>query len=168
MRQFSKFSLILILCLLSAASGQLLTRSQAPSPDTEPEAEISRTFSIVAVDPESGVCGAAVASKYPAVGKVVPYVRPGVGAFCTQHWHNPEWGELALDMLAKDTLPEQVVAELLRDDDNREKRQLAIIDMSGRVAVHNPTKADPAGIWWGAVSGKYGSSFYNVLKIESN
>ena len=49
------------------------------------EAGVSGTFSIVAVDPNTGVCGAAVASKYPAVGKVVPYARAGVGAFCTQH-----------------------------------------------------------------------------------
>lgn len=55
--------------------------------------EITATFSIVAVDPENHVCGAAVASKYPAVGKVVPYVRAGVGAFCTQHHHVPKWGE---------------------------------------------------------------------------
>ncbi len=45
---------------------------------------LTATFSIVAVDPESGICGAAVASKYPAVGKVVPYVRAGIGGFCTQ------------------------------------------------------------------------------------
>jgi len=43
-----------------------------------PKAGVSGTFSIVAVDPNTGVCGAAVASKYPAVGKVVPYARAGV------------------------------------------------------------------------------------------
>jgi len=137
--------------------------TRVESPDTEPEARLSGTFSIVAVDPESGICGAAVASKYPAVGKVVPYVRAGVGAFCTQHRHNPEWGELALDMLAKDYLPEQVLGELLRDDAQREKRQLAIIDMSGRAANRNPAQADPSGIWWGAVSGKYYSCQGNTL-----
>jgi uncharacterized Ntn-hydrolase superfamily protein len=126
-------------------------------------ADVTGTFSIVAVDPESGVCGAAVASKYPAVGKIVPYVRAGVGAFCTQHWHNPKWGELALDMLAKHYLPEQVLAELLLNDDQREKRQLAIIDMSGRAANRNPSKADPSGIWWGAVSGKYYACQGNTL-----
>ncbi len=127
------------------------------------EAEVSGTFSIVAVDPNAGVCGAAVASKYPAVGKVVPYVRAGVGAFCTQHWHNPEWGERALDMLEKGRLPEQVLAELLRNDDRRDKRQLAIIDMSGRAANRNPAKADPSGVWWGAVSGKYYACQGNTL-----
>ncbi|MHC4242603.1 MAG: DUF1028 domain-containing protein, partial [Planctomycetota bacterium] len=109
------------------------------------EAEVSGTFSIVAVDPNAGVCGAAVASKYPAVGKIVPHARAGVGAFCTQHWHNPKWGERALDMLGKGHLPEQVLGELLDNDAHRDKRQLAIIDMSGRAANRNPAKADPSG-----------------------
>ncbi|MCX5646923.1 MAG: DUF1028 domain-containing protein [Phycisphaerae bacterium] len=128
-----------------------------------PTAEVSGTFSIVAVDPNTGVCGAAVASKYPAVGKVVPYVRAGVGAFCTQHWHNPPWGEQALDLLAKGELPEQILAELLRDDPERDKRQLAIIDMSGRAANRNPANADPSGLWWGAASGRYYACQGNTL-----
>jgi len=127
------------------------------------QADFSGTFSIVAVDPDTGVCGAAVASKYPSVGKVVPYVRAGVGAFCTQHWHKPAWGEVALDLLAKGYLPEQVLSELLRDDTQPDKRQLAIIDMSGRAANRNPAKADPSGNWWGAVSGKYYACQGNTL-----
>ena len=81
--------------------------------------EISHTFSIVAVDPASGVCGAAVASMFPAVGKVVPYTRAGVGAFCTQHHHNPEWGLQALDLLENGELPEEVLGQLLHDDPQR-------------------------------------------------
>jgi uncharacterized Ntn-hydrolase superfamily protein len=104
-----------------------------------------------------------VASKYPAVGKIVPYVRGGVGAFCTQHWHNPKWGERALDMLGKGHLPEQVLGELLEKDALRDKRQLAIIDMSGRAANRNPAKADPSGVWWGAASGKYYACQGNTL-----
>jgi len=127
------------------------------------EGEISGTFSIVAVDPNTGVCGTAVVSKYPAVGKVVPYVRAGVGAFCTQHWHNPKWGERALDMLAKGDLPEQVLGQLLKNDSLRDKRQLAIIDMTGRAANRNPAKADPSGVWWGAFSGKYYACQGNTL-----
>ncbi len=128
-----------------------------------PKAGVSGTFSIVAVDPNTGVCGAAVASKYPAVGKVVPYARAGVGAFCTQYGHNPDWAEPALDMLAKGDLPEQVLAELLRDDAHRDKRQLAIIDMSGRAANRNPANANPSGTWWGAASGKYYACQGNTL-----
>ena len=142
------------------------THSTSAKPATgEPACRfgVSGTFSIVAVDPNTGVCGAAVASKYPAVGHVVPYVRAGVGAFCTQHWHNPDWGEHALDLLADGMLPEQVLAELLRDDERRDKRQLAIIDMSGRAANRNCAQADPSGIWWGSAAGRFYACQGNTL-----
>ena len=121
------------------------------------------TFSIVAADPEAGVCGAAVASKFPAVGRVVPYVRAGVGAFCTQHEHVPDWGERALDLLAAGKLPEEVLGQLLRDDPDRDKRQLAIIDMAGRAANRNPARPDPSGWYWGAMSGRYYACQGNTL-----
>lgn len=148
---------------LSRFGNNTICQPNWESPCLQPEADFTGTFSIVAVDPERGVCGAAVASKYPAVGKIVPYVRAGVGAFCTQHQHNPDWGEPALDLLAKRYLPEQVLAELLRNDTQRDKRQLAVIDMSGRAANRNPAKADPSGTWWGAVSGKYYACQGNTL-----
>src|SRR5436309_2373625 len=72
------------------------------------------TFSIAAVDPEAGVCGGAVASKYPAVGKVVVHARAGVGAFCTQHYGLQKWGTPALDALADGKLPEEVLTGLLK------------------------------------------------------
>ena len=117
--------------------------------------EITATFSIIAVDPDNHVCGAAVASKYPAVGKVVPYVRADVGAFCTQHHHVPKWGEPALDLLQAGKRPEAVIAELLKDDKTPELRQLAIIDMQGQAAVHNPTAAPEGSRYWGAMTGRF-------------
>jgi uncharacterized Ntn-hydrolase superfamily protein len=142
----------------------LVSRSPSAAPeDTEPEQGISRTFSIVAADPESGVCGAAVASKYPAVGKVVAYARGGVGAFCTQHFHNPAWGEKALDLLADGKQVEEVLAELLRGDRLPDQRQLAIIDRHGRTANHNPTKAGRPSLYWGAQSGRYYACQGNTL-----
>ena len=134
-----------------------------PADEVLPSVEKSATFSIVAVDPESGECGAVVASKYPAVGKVVPYARAGVGAFCTQHWHNPKWGERALDLLADGKLPEEVLGELLRNDERRYKRQLAIIDMQGRAANRNPADADEGGIYWGAMSRRFYACQGNTL-----
>jgi len=135
----------------------------ADSRGREKEDDVTATFSIVAADPETGICGAAVASKYAAVGEVVPYVRAGVGAFCTQHWHNPPWGEKALDLLEQGKLPEEVLGELLRDDPKKDKRQLAIIDMEGRAANRNPAQADPSGIYWGAMSGRYYACQGNTL-----
>jgi uncharacterized Ntn-hydrolase superfamily protein len=125
--------------------------------------EITATFSIVAVDPESGICGAAVASKYPAVGRVVPYVRADVGAICTQHYHVPKWGEPALDMLEQGQAPEAVIHELLKNDKDAELRQLAIIDMQGRTAVHNPTNAGVDSRYWGAMTGRHYSCQGNTL-----
>lgn len=116
---------------------------------------ISATFSIVAVDPEAGVVGAAVASRYPAVGRVVPFVRAGAGGICTQHNHVPAWGGPALDALARGTPPDRVLADLLRDDPDRELRQLAIIDMQGRAAVHNPTTAPARSRYWAAMTGRF-------------
>lgn len=129
--------------------------AEPPATPSPARPEITATFSIVAVDPENHVCGAAVASKYPAVGKVVPYVRADVGAFCTQHHHVPKWGEPALDLLQAGKRPEAVLFELLKEDKDSELRQLAIIDMQGRAAVHNPTEAPAGSRYWGAMTGRF-------------
>lgn len=152
---------LLVLGVLVAFSS---ARAAAPEGEAGSRgAGITATFSIVAVDPEGGVCGAAVASKYPAVGRVVPYVRAGVGAFCTQHWHEPKWGEPALDALAAGKSPQQGLADLVKDDPRRDLRQLAIIDMQGRTAQHNPTAADGKSLYWGAMSGRFYACQGNTL-----
>jgi uncharacterized Ntn-hydrolase superfamily protein/inosine-uridine nucleoside N-ribohydrolase len=150
--------------VMSTAFNGVSNLKAAPESDSGAPADgITATFSIVGVDPETGVCGAAVASKYPAVGKVVPYVRSGVGAFCTQHWHNPKIGERALDLLAAGKPPEEVLAELLRDDPQREQRQLAIIDTRGRAANRNPSGAEKSSEYWGAMTGKFYACQGNTL-----
>ena len=136
---------------------------QAQSSSVTPAAGISRTFSIVAVDPETGICGAAVASKYPKVGRVVPAARAGVGAFCTQYWHNPDWREEALDRLEAGSSPTEVVADLLDADDRVGRRQIGLIDIRGRTAQHNPINADLSGYYWGAFSGRYYACQGNTL-----
>ena len=135
---------------------------RAVSETTTPFDKIA-TFSIVAVDPVSGVCGAAVASKYPAVAKVVPFVKGGVGAFCTQHFHHPEFGDRALGLLTAGKAPQDVLAELLCDDEGAGGRQLAIIDRAGRTAQHNPDTAGLGSRWWGAASGRFYACQGNTL-----
>ncbi len=155
---------------LSVAGAMLpgLVRGATPTVgNTAGKPEITATFSMIAVDPELGVCGAAVASKYPAVGRVVPYVRADVGAFCTQHYHVPKWGEPALDMLQQGQSPEAVIRELLHDDKDAEQRQLAIIDMQGRTAVHNPTNAGIDSRYWGAMTGRFYCCQGNTLTGRS-
>lgn len=125
---------------------------------------LSNTFSIVAIDPETGECAAASASMFPAVGKVVPHVRAGVGAFCTQHWHNPDYMPKALDLIEKGMMPECVLSELLTGDKHAEKRQLLIIDMLGRAAFRNPPNPDlPNATWWGGMAGRNYACAGNTL-----
>jgi uncharacterized Ntn-hydrolase superfamily protein len=133
-------------------------RAEEPAPRS-----ISRTFSIVAYDPETGACGAAVASKFPSVGRVVPYVRAGVGAFCTQHWHEPKLGPQALDLLAAGHSPHDVLARLLADDPRRDERQLAVIDAHGRTAVHQPVDAADDSLYWGGMTGRFYACQGNTL-----
>ena len=121
------------------------------------------TFSIVAIDPTAGEAGVAVASKYPAVGSVVPFVRAGVGAFATQCHSNPPWGPRALDMMAKGMHPSDIIAALLKDDDKPGLRQLALIDMQGRAANHNPYTREGDGLWWGSLAGRFYSCQGNTL-----
>lgn len=123
----------------------------------------SGTFSIVAVDPDSGICGGAVASMYPAVGRVVPYVEAGVGVFCTQHWHEPEWGPRAIELLAAGRTCEEVLAELLTGDPHADRRQLAIIDRRGRALNRHPTGAAASGWYWGGMSGRFYACQGNTL-----
>jgi uncharacterized Ntn-hydrolase superfamily protein len=137
--------------------------SEAPPAKTASAEKTVATFSIVTVDPETGVCGAAVASKFPAVGSVVPYVRGGVGAFCTQHYHNPALGPRALELLTEEKTPSEILAELIRDDERAGGRQLAIIDSRGRTAQLNPVDAPPGSFWWGAASGRFYACQGNTL-----
>ena len=60
-----------------------------------------------------------------------------------------------VDMLASGKRPEAVFLELLRQDPAAEMRQLAIIDLQGRAAVHNPTQAPARSRYWGAITGRY-------------
>ena len=120
----------------------------------EPDFGVSGTFSIAAVDPESGICGVAVASMFPAVGSAGPYVKGGVGAFCTQHYHNPDFGPRALELLEQEKQPNAILAELLAGDMRAGQRQLAIVDRNGNTAQHNPPGAPQSSRWWGAISGR--------------
>lgn len=145
----------------------LIGTSDADPPRQPPKQEIIATFSIAAVDPETGESGAAVASKYPAVGKVVAHARAGVGAFCTQHYDVRAWGTKALDLLADKKLPEEVLSEILKSDKQPGMRQLAIIDMNGRSAQHHPVTASPASNYWGGMSGRFYVCQGNTLNGRS-
>ncbi len=98
------------------------------------------TFSIAAGTPEHGDWGVAVASKFPAVGAVVPYARAGVGAIATQAWANVAYGPEGLDLLAGGRSAEKVLQRLVRGDEGRDQRQLGIVDADGRAGTFTGSK----------------------------
>ena len=93
------------------------------------------TFSIVAFDPDSGSSGIAVASKFLAVGAVVPWGRAGAGAVATQAMANLSYGPQGLDLLANGLSADHAVAQLTDADDEREHRQVGMVHTQGRGAT---------------------------------
>lgn len=92
------------------------------------------TFSIVAVDLDTGETGVAVTTRNPCVGNAVPWVRAGVGAVATQGATRLEYGNELLDLLEKGLSPKQALDKVLASDDGRERRQVGVIDVKGRSA----------------------------------
>jgi len=98
------------------------------------------TYSIVARDPSTGHLGIAVASRFFAVGGVVPHLRGGTGAMATQAFVNPLNGIDGLAMLGAGQAPEAIAAELAARDDGRDQRQFHMIDATGRNAAFTGEK----------------------------
>ena len=93
------------------------------------------TFSIVACDLKAQTWGIAVASKFPAVGSVVPWATAKVGAVATQALANTSFGPDGLDLLARELSAQQALDQLLASDPGREHRQIGIVDRLGNSAT---------------------------------
>src|SRR4051794_27093376 len=93
------------------------------------------TFSIVALDPQTGELGAAVQSHWFSVGSLCTWARPGVGAVATQSVVEPAHGPNALDRMEQGEPAEAALAGLLEEDPLRAVRQVGVVDARGGVAV---------------------------------
>lgn len=127
-----------------------------------PALPASATFSIVAIDPVTGDLGIAVASRYFAVGAVVPWADAGLGAVATQASVNVGYGPRALELLRQGLTAQQVMDKLFAEDTfpGKDGRQIAIVDAKGNVAVFT---GDAAQQWRGHVKGKTWSAQGNIL-----
>jgi uncharacterized Ntn-hydrolase superfamily protein len=94
------------------------------------------TYSIVARDPENGQLGVAVQSHFFGVRAVVPWVLSGYGAVATQAMAEISYGPLGIERLRAGESAMDALAALLAADEGRETRQVAIVDATGRIAVH--------------------------------
>lgn len=93
------------------------------------------TYSIVAKDPATGQYGVAVASRFFAVGALVPHIRGGKCAVATQAFVNPLWGVEAADRMAAGEAAADVLADLVARDGGQKQRQAHMIDAQGRSAA---------------------------------
>lgn len=98
-------------------------------------AEIVATYSIAACDLAAGQWGVATQSKFLAVGSVVPWAKPHVGAIATQAYANPRYGPDGLTLLAEGLSAQEVVDRLTTADETRDHRQLGIVDAAGGSAT---------------------------------
>jgi uncharacterized Ntn-hydrolase superfamily protein len=120
------------------------------------------TFSIVAIDPQNGDLGVAVASRYFSVGAVVPWAMADVGAVATQANVNVGYGQQAIDLLRQGMSAQEALKKLLADDKfpDKDGRQVAIVDAKGNVAAHTGPHAPK---WAGDRQGKTWSAQGNIL-----
>lgn len=98
------------------------------------------TYSLVARDPETGMLGIGTQSHFFSVGSVATFAEPGVGAIVTQAFASRQYGPLGLQMLAAGAPAANVLDALLRLDDNRDLRQVGVVDAEGRAAAFTGTR----------------------------
>lgn len=108
------------------------------------------TFSIVACDLEEKAWGVAVASKFPAVGAVVPWVQAEAGAVATQSFANTSYGPRGLALMGTGFSAQETLDKLLADDPDKELRQVGLVDAKGRSATFSGSECFA---WAGGVSG---------------
>ena len=118
------------------------------------------TFSIVACDLDEGAWGVAVASKFPAVGAVVPFARADVGAVATQSFANTSFGPRGLELMANGLSAQKALDRLLVDDPDRELRQVGLVDSKGGSATFS---GSGCFAWAGGVSGNGYAIQGNIL-----
>jgi uncharacterized Ntn-hydrolase superfamily protein len=98
------------------------------------------TYSIVARDVKTGEFGIAVASRFFAVGAIVPYMAGGIGAIATQAFISPLYGTDGLEMLKAGKSADEVLAAVIGRDEGRHSRQLHLLDAQGRSAAFTGEK----------------------------
>ena len=121
------------------------------------------TFSIAACDLETAQWGVATQSKFLAVGSVVPWAEPHVGAIATQAYANPRYGHDGLALLREGLTAEETVGRLTSADDGRAQRQLGVVDGEGGSATYTGTDCMD---WAGGIAGPCFAAQGNILVGE--
>lgn len=131
-----------------------------PASDPPAEPEVVATFSVVGYDPDTKEWGVAVASKFLAVGSVVPWVEAGAGAVATQSFANVTYGPKGLELMRKGKAAEEAIKALTDDDEGRDQRQVGMVDAKGEAATFTGKKCLA---WAGGKTGKHFACQGNIL-----
>jgi uncharacterized Ntn-hydrolase superfamily protein len=126
--------------------------------------EVVATYSIVAGDLEASQWGVAVQSKFLAVGSVVPWAEPQVGAIATQSYANPRYGPEGLALLREGRSAAEVVEALTSADKDRALRQVGVVDGAGRAATFTGEECHD---WAGGRTGDGYAVQGNILVSEA-
>jgi uncharacterized Ntn-hydrolase superfamily protein len=118
------------------------------------------TYSIAACDLGAGQWGVGVQSKFLAVGSIVPWAEPYVGAIATQAYANPRYGPEGLAHLREGLTAEKVVEGLTAADEGREHRQLGVVDRNGDGASFTGRECTE---WAGGRAGRGYAAQGNIL-----
>ncbi len=122
--------------------------------------DVVATYSMVACDLDAGQWGVAVQSKFLAVGSVVPWAEPHVGAVATQAYANPRYGPEGLALLRAGRSAEQVVESLTAADEGRAERQIGVVDAHGGAATFT---GEACNEWAGGRTGYGYAAQGNIL-----
>jgi uncharacterized Ntn-hydrolase superfamily protein len=101
---------------------------------------LAHTYSIVAIDEETGDMGVAVQSHWFSTGTIVIWGEAGVGVVATQSFVNPAFGPQGLELMKKGVSPKQALEQMISEDEGRDVRQLALLNAKGQVAAHTGEK----------------------------
>jgi uncharacterized Ntn-hydrolase superfamily protein len=107
----------------------------APTRGQEYDPDMLGTFSIIARDPATGELGMAVQSKAFGAGNRATTIKGGVAVVAHQASANPMYGTLGLELLSAGMTPKDALDFMLRADEGRDRRQVAILDVQGRTAA---------------------------------
>jgi len=118
-----------------AASGLALTVATAEETPTRQYAPADSTFSIIAVEKDTGLLGLGVQSKALSIGNRVVTGKGGVAIVAHQSSSNPMYGKLVIDGIERGMTPQQALEFALRADKEPDRRQVAVIDIQGRSAA---------------------------------
>ena len=94
------------------------------------------TYSIVALDEDTGELGVAVQSHWFSVGSLVPWAEAGVGAVATQSFVKVEYGPDGLKLMGEGKTANEALSELLAQDEGEAVRQVGMVDINGNAAAH--------------------------------